>query len=383
MLLWTLASLALLSLLIGFWQFLAALRFPLHQRRPVPANPPPVTLLKPLKGCDTETAACLTSWLTQDYPAPVQILFGVANPADPVCALVRELLGRFPKLDAQLVICSQSLGANAKVSSLIQLERLARHSVLAVSDADVRVPPDFLAQATQPLAQPNVGLVNCFYRLANPANLAMHWESVAVNADFWSQVTQSLTLQPMNFALGAVMLTRREQLHQIGGFTSLVNHLADDYQLGNRIARQGHLLALCPVVVECWSGPMTASEVWSHQLRWARTIRICQPLPYFFSILSNATLWPLLWLATAAATTPTALAHPLLGTALCLTFRIISARVLLNRLAAPAPDNSPALLAPLKDLLQVLIWSLAFLGNHVTWRGIRYRVESDGRLVPA
>ena len=385
MLLWTLAALAALSVFIGLWQFLAALRFPLHRRHAPLAAPPAVSLLKPLKGCDAETAACLTSWLTQDYPAPVQILFGVASPADPVCELVRDLLARFPRADAQLVICGEALGANAKVSSLVQLERLARHPILVVSDADVRVPPDFLAQAVRPLADPAVGLVNCFYRLANPANLAMHWEAVATNADFWSQVTQSLTLQPMNFALGAVMLTRRAQLDEIGGFTAVVNHLADDYQLGNRIARQGHRLAICPVMVECWSGPLTWSEVWAHQLRWARTIRICQPLPYFFSILSNATVWPLLWLAVAAVTASDlqALATPLLGTALCLAFRIASARVLLTRLAGETRDPSPAWLAPVKDLLQAVIWALAFLGNHIVWRGIRYRVAADGRLMPA
>ena len=41
---------------------------------------------------------------------------------------------------------------------------------------------------------------------------------------------------------------------------------------------------------------MNWAQVWKHQLRWARTIRVCQPLPYFFSVLANATVWPLLWL---------------------------------------------------------------------------------------
>ena len=39
---------------------------------------------------------------------------------------------------------------------------------------------------------------------------------------------------------------------------------------------------------------MTFGEVWIHQLRWARTIRVCQSVPYFFSILNNVTLWALL-----------------------------------------------------------------------------------------
>src|SRR5439155_5279034 len=103
-------------------------------------------------------------------------------------------------------------------------------------------------------------------------------------------------LKPLDFALGAVMVIRREQLEEIGGFRALVECLADDYQLGNRIARLGLRLAISPVIAECWSAPMGWRAVWKHQLRWARTIRVCQPLPYFFSILSNGTLWPLLWL---------------------------------------------------------------------------------------
>ena len=97
-----------------------------------------------------------------------------------------------------------------------------------------------------------IGLVNCFYRLANPSTTAMRWEAVAINADFWSQVLQSQTLKPLDFALGAAMLVRRQALAEIGGFQSLADCLADDYQLGHRIAKNGHRIALCPVVVECW-----------------------------------------------------------------------------------------------------------------------------------
>src|SRR3982751_6082213 len=91
------------------------------------------------------------------------------------------------------------------------------------------------------------------------------------------------------------MLTRRKYLEEIGGFKLLADCLADDYQLGNRIARNGHRIVLSPIVVECWDPPMTWGAVWKHQLRWARTIRVCQPVPYFFSILSNAGFWAVLF----------------------------------------------------------------------------------------
>jgi ceramide glucosyltransferase len=373
-----LGGLAGLSCGLTLWQWGVARRFPLHQRLPSPGGPgaqPAVTLLKPLKGCDAATAACLRSWFTQNYSGPVQIIFAVAAESDPVCPIVQRLLQEFPAADAQLILCGPPAGANSKVSKLAQVEPLAKHDLLVVSDADVEVPPDFLAQLVLPLADPKVGLVNCFYCLANPSTLALHWEAIAINADFWSSVLQARSLKPLDFALGAVMATRRAQLAQIGGFTALRECLADDYQLGHRIAAHGHRLELSPVVVECWSGPMDWQHVWKHQLRWARTIRVCQPAAYFFSILSNATLWPLLWVAL----NPTR--GVLTAAAAFWILRVLAALDLQRQLTRSWSHLASGWLTPVKDLLQAALWLLAFLGNTVEWRGTRMRLRRDGTLV--
>jgi ceramide glucosyltransferase len=375
----TLAALALLSLALALWQWLAARRFPLHQRVTDPAFTPALTLLKPLKGGDATTAESLQSWFKQNYPGPTQILFGVADAHDPVCAIVRELIEKNPNRDARLVICPESPGANGKVSTLIQLDRLAKHPLLLISDGDVRVPPDLLANIVTPLREPKTGLVNCFYRLANPATTAMQWEAVAINADFWSQVLQAASLKPLDFALGAVMLVRREALAEIGGLAALADCLADDYQLGHRLAGRGHRIALCPVVVECWHAPTNWREVWRHQLRWARTIRVCRPLPYFFSILANATLWPLLWLAGALAASAALCASP--AAAACLLIRIVIAQKLQRRFTPESDLAPPWWLVPVKDLLQAAVWIGAFTGNTVEWRGQKKRLRRDGMLV--
>ena len=374
----TLAALALLSLALAFWQWLAARRFPLHRRAADFSFAPAITLLKPLKGCNTTTAASLQSWFDQNYSGQIQILFGVADAGDPVCQIVRELIKKNPGRDAQLVGCAESLGTNGKVSTLIQLERLARHPLILVSDADVRVPPDFLASIAAPLRDSKTGLVNCFYRLANPVTAAMRCEAIAINADFWSQVLQSASLKPLDFARGAVMLTRRKLLEKIGGFSALADCLADDYQLGHRIAKKGHQIALCPVVVDCWDAPMNWRDVWKHQLRWARTIRVCQPVPYFFSILSNATFWPLLWLMASPVLSKTICA-PLAAIALLL-MRIVIAQNLQRRFLPSRDQLAPPWLVPVKDLLQAAVWLGAFLGNTVEWRGQKMRLRRDGTL---
>ena len=374
-----LAALALLSLALALWQWFAARRFPLHRRIADFSFSPAITLLKPLKGCDETTLESLQSWFNQNYPGRTQILFGIADTNDPVCKIVRELIAQNPGHDAQLIVCDRLSGANAKVAKLVQLEKLARHDLILVSDADVRVPPDFLANIVAPLRDPKTGLVNCFYRLANPTTIAMQWEAVAINADFWSQVLQAASLKPLDFGLGAVMLTRRKLLEETGGFSALAGCLADDYQLGYRIAENGHRIVLCPVVVECWNEPMNWSEVWKHQLRWARTIRVCQPLPYFFSILSNATFWPLLWLVVSLISVETLC--PPLAAATCLLIRICLAQNLQRRFTPDRRPISPPWLVSLKDLLQVAIWLGAFAGNTVEWRGRRMKLRRDGTLV--
>ena len=369
-----LGSLTVLSLVLTLWQAFEAWRFPLHRRVPSPSRAPAVTLLKPLKGCDEETSECLKSWLNQDYDGPVQLLFGVADAQDPVCDLVRELIASSPGCDARLVICPDDRGPNAKVSTLIQLLPHAGHEVVIVSDADVRVPAAFLVEAVAPLSDARVGLVNCFYQLSNASNLAMRWEGFAANADFWSQVLQARRLKPLDFALGAVMATTRQQLSKIGGFEALVDYLADDYRLGNLLAKTGVTIGLCPVVVECRSSPTGWKEVWDHQVRWARTIRVCQPGPYFASLLSNATLWPLLWILGPGGE------WALSTGGVCLLARMGTGYYCEGKLTRRFSGSSLAVVL-LKDLLQIPVWALAFLGNRITWRGRRFEVAASGKLV--
>jgi ceramide glucosyltransferase len=373
------AALAVLSFVVCLWQYVAARKFPLHKRIADPAFSPAVSILKPLKGCDTTTSDSLQSWLNQDYVGNVQVLFGVASADDPVCGLVKELIQKHPKVDAQLVICGESLGMNGKVSTLIQLEKSVKHDLVLVCDADVRVPADFLGNIVAPLRAPEIALVNCFYRLANPVNLAMQWEAIQINADFWSGVLQAQTLNPIDFAQGACVVVRRKSLEAIGGYSAFANSLADDYQIGNRIAKSGGKIAMCPVVVECWDSPMDWRGVWKHQLRWARTIRVCMPLPYFFSILSNGTLWPLLWLIVTLVAIKTICA--LLAAIALILVRIALAQSLQRRFLQSG-QTAPFWLVPVKDLLQTAIWALAFCGSTVEWRGQKMRVRQNGDLEP-
>ena len=371
-------TLALTSFGLTVWQWLVARKFPLHERSakaPIPRTlPPGITVLKPLKGQDAFTEECLRSWLAQDYAGELQFLFVVDHADEPECETVRRLLAEFPQRDAQLVICTERLGENAKVSKLAFVEPSARHEMLAVSDADMLVPADFLTHAVMPLSATDVGMVTSFYQLATPGTLAHRCEAVAINADYWSQVLQARSLRPLDFALGAVMIFRRAALAELGGFRVLANCLADDYQLGQRLTRRGGRIELCPLVAECRESPRGWRAVWRHQLRWARTIRVCTPRQYFASILANVTLWSMLWLALGAGSL-----EKFLAVAGLLT-RVAVAVDLQRRLTRSWTAIASAWLVPLKDALQVALWLGAFLGNRIEWRGETFRVRGDGVL---
>jgi ceramide glucosyltransferase len=369
-----LLAIGALSIVLNLWQWRAGRSFPIWKERPVTGQLPRLSVLKPLNGTDSHAEACLRSWFEQKYPAELELLFGVADENDPACDAVRRLAPQFPERPAKLVICHPALGANAKVSSLCHLAGVARHEILVTSDDDVEIPPGFLEQLVQPLTQ-GFALVNCFYIL-RPLNAAMAIESVAVNSDFWTQVLQRKSLKPMDFALGAVIATSQTELQKIGGFEPLVDYLADDYELGHRIAKGGGKLGICPIPVTCWTEEQPWRKVWNHQLRWARTIRACQPAPYFFSILNNATLWPLLALAAAPGSPA---AQTLMPAALLL--RALTATANHRRLARDFGWLAFGL-AAIKDLLGAIIWALAFLGNTVTWRDRRLHVDRGGKLTP-
>lgn len=376
---------AVLSALLGVWQLIVGWQFPLHRRRDpgrdragTPgrnpgANRPGITVLKPIKGMDESTEACLRSWFEQTYDGPRQMLIGVASLRDPVVPLVERLIAEYPDWHGRLVHCAEDAGINAKVSILIQLHPHVSQACVCVSDADVWAPADFLEEAMGHLADPAVGLVNSFYRLNGMSGLAGRWEALAVNADFWSQVLQSRSLRPLDFALGAAMVFRREALERSGGFRPLADLLADDFHLGQQLARCGFRIELLPVVVECRSGHVSCHWVWQHQLRWARTIRTCRPIPYFLSILSNATVWPVAWWLVS----PTAWAG-------VLVFALVALRsgqaLLLDRRLTGRWNWGSVWMSWAKDILQLVIWSLAFAGNRITWRGVSYRVNRFGQL---
>jgi ceramide glucosyltransferase len=338
---------------------------------------PSVSILKPLKGTDPEMYASFRSHCLQDYPE-YEIIFGVSQADDPALELVKRLKQEFPEHAIRALVCDQRLGTNIKVSNLAQMSREARYGIFVVSDSDIRVPPDYLRPVVKLLSETKVGLVTCLYRGVASVTLGSRLESLGISTDFIPGVLAARAVESgIRFGLGSTLAFRRGDLQAIGGFEAFADYLADDYELGKRIAALGREVKLSNVVVETFLPRYTLREFVQHQLRWARTVRDARPWGYAGLGLTFGLPWALLAVAAALGASWTwALLIAVLAMRLAITFAV-GMRVLRDRQAlAMFP------LLPLRDIVALLVWMVSFAGHTVVWSGDRFELK-EGKLTRA
>src|SRR2546430_1673512 len=231
--------LALVPLVYYVLATLAARLFFGRQRaRVLPDYTPPVSVLKPVRGVDFGSYENFASFCRQEYP-DYEILFAVNNGEDPAVPVIRRIIAEFPERKIRLLKGAEHLGANRKVNKLARLAREAQNEVLVLTDGDVRVGPLFLREVVASLASRKTGAVTCFYRGITERNLGAEIEAVGSSSNFFAGVLMAGWTEGITFALGAAIATTKEWLGKIGGFDAIADTLADDYELGNRIAKAG------------------------------------------------------------------------------------------------------------------------------------------------
>ena len=341
--------------------------------RPTQAGSP-VSLLKPLKGVDPQMYECLRSHCLQDY-RQFEVIFGVSDAYDPAVELVRRLVAEFPECAIRLVVCHENLGANTKVSNLAQMLTWAQHEYLLVNDSDIRVERNYLQQVVAPLADPKVGLVTCLYRGVPSRGLGSRLEALSISTDFCAGVLAARLVEGgIRFGLGSTLAFRRRELVAIGGFEILADYLADDYEIGSRIAALGLEVKLSGAVLETLLPPYTLRGFVEHQLRWARTIRDSRLWGYAGLMLTFGIPWALLALLSAHGAR---WAWELLGLVVCV--RLAAALVVGRGVLQDRQTSNSLWLLPLRDVIAVFVWLGGFVGHTITWRGERFQLK-NGKL---
>jgi len=335
----------------------------------------PVSILKPVHGVDFASYENYASFCTQDYPE-YEILFAVNEESDPAVAVITRLIADFPQRHIILLIGSEYLGANKKVNNLSRLTREARHEVLALSDGDVRVGPKYLRNVVAPLRDNNVGAVTSFYRGIAQNNLFAELEAVGASSDFFAGVLMAAWTEGVKFALGASVVTTKTWVRKIGGFEAIAAFLADDYEIGRRVTQSGGRVVLSHETVSTMYPAQTLRSFWQHQLRWARTVRLCRPASYAALLFTQG----LPWAIVAAVVAPTA------SIAAAFLFAYLVLRLIMAWLVGVSVVGDEVLhrrfwLVPLWDAIHFVVWAASFASNHVVWCNVEYVVDR-GRMKP-
>ncbi|MBL0155657.1 MAG: bacteriohopanetetrol glucosamine biosynthesis glycosyltransferase HpnI [Bryobacterales bacterium] len=335
--------------------------------KPTGSYTPPVSILKPVRGLDSALHDALLSHMTQDYP-DYEILIGVRDMEDPAVPVIRQLITEHPEHPIRLIHC-QTDTPNAKVGILIDLARQARHEIILVNDADISVPPQYLRRVAAPLAEPRNGLVTCLYH-ATAHSIPGNWEALGIATDFIPSTLVAPMVGINEFGLGSTLCFRKTDLAAIGGFDAVKEFIADDYQLAKRITQLGRETVLSEVVVGTTLNAPTWRDVWRHQVRWARTIRVSRRGGYLGLPVTHAGLWAIVAMLTG---------HWPLGLTLWL------ARATMGATAGfVVLRHWPALLAapllPLWDLWAFTIWLTGLAGRTVHWRNKQMTLNRDGRI---
>ncbi len=202
------------------------------------------------------------------------------------------------------------------------------------------------------------------------------WKALGISTDFCPSVLAARQLEGgIRFGLGSTLAFRRAELEKIGGFTSFVDYLADDYELGKRIAGLGLTVKLSDVVVETYLPSYRLREFFAHQLRWARGVRDARAGGYLGLVFTFGFLWSLLALAASRGAL---WAWGALAVTLFLRFAV--ALVVGRGVLQDRQILKYAWLIPLRDLVAAVIWIVSLGGHTVTWRGDRFQLKMASSL---
>jgi ceramide glucosyltransferase len=375
----TLAGLA--YLLLALWGARSFVHF-WRGKKPVSGFAPDVTVLKPVKGVDSRMYAGLASHCRQQYAGAFEIIFGVSSLDDPAVGEIERLRAEFPECAIRLVECRERLGTSGKVSNLVQMLGEARYEHVIINDSDIRVSPQYLTRVMECFGDPHVGMVTAPYigKTAERRPAMTLWsrlEALGISTDFLPGVLTARYLEGgIHFGLGSTLAMSRIALAKAGGLEPLVEYLADDYEMGARIANAGYRVELCGEVVETTVPAYTFRGFCDHQLRWARSTRDSRKLGYAGLGITYALPWAMM---TCIAS----------GFALW-SFSLLSI-VALARVAVALSVGVGVLrdgqvlrdlwLLPLRDFLGLGFWAWSFAGDTVVWRGELFRLR-DGRITP-
>lgn len=394
-------------------------RYRLRPRSPLasaPANTVPgVSILRPLKGLDTNLYENLESTFTQEYPN-YELLFSVADASDQALGVVRELIAKYPQVKAEIVIGEEVVGVNPKVNNLVRSYRKAAHDILWVLDSNVMVDPGTLARSVDALVNPppsksqkRIALVHHVpLAFVNEPQLGSQIEEAFLNTNHAKMYIAINTVALESCVVGKSNLYRRSDIDRLDaslkphpsptadmsaaapspasdsnrGLPVFGRFLAEDNMVASALWHEldvRHELS-CDVARNAIGNMSLSDYIW-RRVRW---IRVRKHMVLAATILEPFTECIMLSVIASLCF------NQLLGIPQWLTLLIhypiwIMVDLDVYESLAGHPLPAPRLWQflgawALRELLAFPIWCMAILGDEVVWRGKKYRMMRNGEV---
>jgi ceramide glucosyltransferase len=355
---------------------------------------PAISLFKPLHGDEVGLEANLRTFFEQDYlehvaqgggatvedgVSRVEVLFCARNAADEGLEIARRVAAEYPVITARFVTSGEPWAANAKVCSLAEMAKAATHDLWVISDSDVRVTPDYLRRVVLPFEDERVGCATCLYRgVVLKGGLWSQLEAVGMTIEMSSGICADSLVEPVRFALGPTMVTRRARVDEVGGFESMAEYCADDFVLGNWIAKNGYKVVLSGHAIDHMVLQADFVDSMKHQVRWMKSTRFSRPKGHFGTSLTfGVPFGVMVWAGALLLGMPVLGWCALLGSVLG---RSVQAWVVGTYVVRERRIWAAMVLFPMRDLIGPLIWALSYASNRIQWRDEVYELVDGGTM---
>ncbi|KAF9479716.1 glycosyltransferase family 21 protein [Pholiota conissans] len=366
---------------------------------------PGVSILRPLKGLDTNLYENLESTFKQDYPN-YEIIFSVADDKDQALNVVNALVARYPQVNVTVIIGEEVVGVNPKVNNLIRSFRKAAHDLLWVLDSGVMVDPGTLSRSvdiftnTSSSSSKRIGLVHHVpFALIDEAKIGSRLEAAFLNTNHAKMYIAINTVSIDSCVVGKSNLYRRSDIERLNG--SLIpiraqvarRHEAQEYGLPafGRFLAEDNMIAsalwhelglrhdLSSDVARNVVGNMTFSDYVWRRVRWIRVRKHMVLVATLLEPFTESVMLCLIGLLSVKylLQMPSWIFVPLhFFLWLAVDFDVYAS------IGGPGLrlENITSFIIVwfARELLAFPIWLLAIIGNEIVWRGRRYQVLLNG-----
>ncbi|KAL4070801.1 glycosyltransferase family 21 protein [Scleroderma citrinum] len=244
----------------------ARIRYRSRPRSPLATSSqaPGVSILRPLKGLDTNLYENLESTFTQEYPN-FEIILSVAHHNDQALTVVRELIAKYPHVNARIIIGEEVVGVNPKVNNLVRSYREAAYDILWVIDSNISVAPGTLARSvdilcrdpSQNSSRKRIGLVHHVpFAVVHENYLGAKVEEAFLNTNHAKMYLVINSIAIESCVVGKSNLYRRSDLERVNGSLKCIKEERQSLAGKHGLAAFGSFLA---------EDNMIASALW-HEL---------------------------------------------------------------------------------------------------------------------